>query len=141
MTDGKPNFLRPTNWKSVRFNRFWEGLRRRKLLAQECYDCRAVIFPPRPLCPSCLTGDLGWVEIDGRGTLHSWTEVHIASPEFDTPFLLGLVDLSKGIGRIAAKIVGAERSQLRIGMPVKVGYVDVEEDFTLYCIVVEPRKH
>lgn len=75
--------------------------------------------------------------MSGKGTLYSWTEVNIASPEFDTPFLLGLVDLSQGIGRIAAKIVGAEAHQLRIGMPVKITYADVGKDFSLYCITLE----
>ena len=78
-----------------------------------------------------------WVEINGEGTLHSWTEVNFAGPEFDTPFLLGIMDLSQGIGRIAAKIVGAEAQQLKIGMPVKIAYVDAHKDLSLYCITVD----
>jgi len=61
----------------------------------------------------------------------------MARPEFDTPYLLGLVDLSDGLGRLAGKIVGAEAKQLKIGMPVKIVYADVDEDFTIYCIALE----
>jgi len=61
----------------------------------------------------------------------------MARPEFDTPYLLGLVDLSDGLGRITAKIVGAEANQLKIGMPVKIIYSDVDEDFTVYRISIE----
>jgi hypothetical protein len=37
-----------------------------------------------------------------------------------------------------AKIVGARPGQLRICMPVEISYVDVEDDFTLYCMLMEP---
>ena len=61
----------------------------------------------------------------------------MARSEFDTPYLLGLVDLSDGLGRITGKIIGAEAGQLRIGMPVKFSYTDIDEDFTIYCIAIE----
>jgi len=137
MTNHKPNFLWPTNVDYLSTKGFWEGLRGRQLLARKCHRCGEMFFPPRSHCPQCLGHDLEWVELSGKGTLYSWTEVNIASPEFDTPFLLGLVDLSQGIGRIAAKIVGAEAHQLRIGMPVKITYADVGKDFSLYCITIE----
>ncbi len=84
----------------VSFTRsFWEGLSQHKLLGQSCPSCDEKFFPPRPYCPECLADQLDWIELDTRGTLHSWTQVRVAGPEFDTPFLLGLVDLSGGIGR------------------------------------------
>ena len=137
MADGKPNFLRPTNVDSVSSREFWQGLRDRKFLAQECRGCTSVFSPPRSLCPNCMSDDLGWREIRGSGTLHSWTEVRLASPEFDTPFLLGMVDLPDGCGRLVARIFDAEVRHLKIGMPVSIHYVDVDEGLTLYCIKPE----
>lgn len=137
MGSEKPNFLWPTNLNCAATKRFWEGLRRRQFWARRCRDCDETFFPPRSHCPHCLGNNLEWVELSDRGTLHSWTEVNIAGPRFDTPYLLGLVDLSEGIGRIAAKIVGAESHQLKIGMPVRIIYADVGEDFSLYCITVD----
>jgi uncharacterized OB-fold protein len=61
----------------------------------------------------------------------------MARPEFDTPYLLGLVDMSDGLGRIAGKIIGAEANQLKIGMPVKIIYADVDEEYTIYLIAIE----
>ncbi|HEX75349.1 MAG TPA: Zn-ribbon domain-containing OB-fold protein [Dehalococcoidia bacterium] len=133
----KPNFLWPTNANYATTKEFWEGLRRRQFLARKCHRCDEMFFPPRSHCPHCLGNDLEWVELSGKGTLYSWTEVNIAAPEFDTPFLLGLVDLPQDIGRIAAKIVGAEAHQLRIGMPVKISYADVHKDLSLYCIIID----
>lgn len=137
MMSKKPNFLWPTNVNHAATKEFWEGLRKRQLLARKCRRCSETFFPPRSHCPHCLGNDLEWVELSGKGTLYSWTEVNIAGPEFDTPFLLGIVDLSQGIGRLAAKIVGAEAHQLRIGMPVKITYADVHKDLSLYCITVD----
>jgi len=137
MGSKKPNFLWPTNVNHVTTKGFWEGLQKGQLLARKCRRCGETFFPPRSHCPHCLGNDLEWVGLSGKGTLYSWTEVSIAGAEFDTPFLLGLVDLSEGIGRVAAKIIGAEAHQLRIGMPVKITYAAVHKDFSLYCITID----
>ena len=137
MASQKPNFLRPTNANAASARRFWQGLSEEKLLAQKCTPCGTRFFPPRPVCPSCLGNDLDWVELSGRGTLHSWTKVHLASPEFDTPFFLGLVDLEDGIGRITARIPDADPARLIIGMPVRIGYARLADDFTLYSIALD----
>ncbi|MFC2003673.1 Zn-ribbon domain-containing OB-fold protein [Chloroflexota bacterium] len=137
MVSNKPNYLRPTSLDCISTKGFWEGLRRRQLLARKCPHCGEVFFPPRSHCPHCLGSDLQWVELSGKGTIHSWTEVHVAGPEFDTPYLLGLVDLSEGVGRIASKLVGVEAHQLRLGMPVRIVYRDTDEGFTLYQFTPE----
>jgi len=134
MAPHKSNFLRPSNLRSPSAREFWRGLSEERFLAPRCKVCEATFFPPRPRCPECVGEDLEWTELSGRGTLHSWTEVHIASPEFETPFLLGLVDLEDGIGRFAAKIMDARAQQLEIGMPVRISYVKPDADFTLYCV-------
>jgi len=137
MMNNKPNCLRPSTLHYPSAKEFWEGLKRRKLLTKKCIPCNEVFFPPRSHCPQCLGNDLEWVKLSGKGTLHSWTQVYMARPEFDTPYLLGLMDLSDGLGRITGKIVEAEAKQLKIGMPVKIIYADVDEDFTVYCIAIE----
>ena len=133
----KTNILRPTNLYATWARPFWEGLSDNKLLAQSCASCSAAFFPPRPYCPRCLADGLDWIELSDRGTLHSWTEVRVAGPEFDTPFFLGLVDLCEGMGRLAAKIVDAEAAQLQIGMPVRISCVKTGADFEPYCLMLE----
>jgi len=133
----KPNFLWPRNLTYTSTGGFWEGMRKRQFLAGKCLGCGEIFFPPRSHCPQCLGDKLKWEKLSDNGTLYSWTQVIAARAEFDTPFLLGLVDLPGGIGRITARIVEAEPHQLRIGMPVKILYADVDKDFTLYCITIE----
>ncbi|MDH7479124.1 MAG: Zn-ribbon domain-containing OB-fold protein [Syntrophomonadaceae bacterium] len=128
----RPGFLWPANRNSPSGRPFWEGLRQGRFLAPRCRACGELFFPPRPFCPECLGEELEWQKLSGRGTLHSWTELHYARPEFSTPFLLGLIDLEEGVGRIIARIEDASGRELQIGQPMEIQISEVEEGFCLY---------
>lgn len=130
----KPNYIRPNNYNSPVGKNFWEGMTDGIFLAQRCLVCGELFFPPRPFCPECLGDKLIWEELSRRGTLHSWTELHYARPEFDTPLLLGLVDLEEGIGRIVARIDDAVVDELHIGQPVEITTFNTGDGFYLYRI-------
>jgi len=137
MPSDKPNFLRPTNADARWARGFWDGLRDRKLMAGHCRGCEETFFPPRPRCPACLGADLGWSELSGQGSLKSWTRIRVASQEFDAPFLLGLIELEGGVGRLSAKIMVDDEQELSVGMPARVGFLDPAPDLSLYCIIPE----
>ena len=46
---------------------FWEGLKARRLLIQQCNACAHWNFYPRRHCPVCLEHDLAWREVDAKG--------------------------------------------------------------------------
>ena len=53
-------------------------------------------YPPTTTCPWTGDREYEWVDVEGRGTVHSYTEVHHAiQPAFrsHTPYLVLLVDL------------------------------------------------
>ncbi len=116
----RPNYLKPTNLGSPGAKKFWEGLRAGKFLAPRCEACGELFFPPRAHCPECLNDVFVWVELSGKGSLYSWTELFFVQPEFDAPLLLGLVDLAEGVGRILTRITGVAAGELYIGMPVMI---------------------
>jgi uncharacterized protein len=69
---------------------------------QACSACNLIRYPPTTACPWCASPDARWVPVDGRGTVHSYTEVHHAiQPAFKnhTPYLILMVDLDtqKGV--------------------------------------------
>ena len=69
---------------------------------QRCAGCGLVRYPPTTACPWCASPDARWVPVEGRGAVHSYTEVHHAiQPAFrnHTPYLILLVDLDtqKGV--------------------------------------------
>jgi uncharacterized protein len=129
---GKPNFLLPTNLESPGAVQFWQGLQTGKFLAPRCRCCGELFFPPRSHCPECLEDSFAWEELSGQGILYSWTELFFAQPEFDTPFLLGLIDLAEGIGRIAAGIPQGKAEELYIGMPVVIKILQQGDGMAIY---------
>src|SRR5262252_10559402 len=69
---------------------------------QRCASCKLFRYPPSTACPWCAELDSEWVPVDGRGTVHSYTEVHHPiQPAFKnhTPYLILMVDLDtqKGV--------------------------------------------
>jgi hypothetical protein len=89
-----------------------------------------VFFPPRARCPKCLSKELGWVELSGRGELYSWSEIHMPPLALEETYVLGIIDLEERVGRIITRI-DAKPEELKIGMKMKINYVDVKEDLTL----------
>jgi uncharacterized OB-fold protein len=80
---------------------------------QACTACHRMRYPPTTACPWCAEPGARWVAVDGRGTVHSYTEVHHAiQPAFrdHTPYLVLLVDLDaqKGVpsAEEALRVVG-----------------------------------
>ena len=127
MTAAKLNFVYSTI--TVYAKNYWEGLKEKRLKAQKCKECGEVFFPPRARCPECLSKELDWVELSGRGELYSWSEIHMPPLAFE-PYILGIIDLEERVGRIITRI-DAKPEELKIGMKMKIDYVDVKEDLTL----------
>lgn len=69
---------------------------------QKCDACDLVRYPPTTACPWCMSPKATWVRVEGKGTVHSYTEVHHAiQPAFKahTPYLVLLVDLDTQNGK------------------------------------------
>lgn len=103
---------------------FWEGARAHELRVQTCADCDAAYFPPTPRCWACGSMDVRWTVSSGRGSLYSFAVPHHPqAPGFRYPVLVGLVALEEGT-RLVSNIVGCEREDLRIGMPLELTWLD-----------------
>jgi uncharacterized protein len=112
---------------------FWDALHEGRFVLQRCADCHKVRHYPRPVCDACYSMNAEWVAASGRGTVHSWTITHHAfHPGFkaDLPFTLLTVDLAEGV-RMQAQARGIAAEELRIGLPVKLGFERVKDDLTL----------
>jgi uncharacterized OB-fold protein len=72
---------------------------------QSCAQCGLVRYPPTTACPWCAHPESTWVPVEGKGAVHSYTEVHHAiQPAFKahTPYLVLLVDLDRQKGEPTA---------------------------------------
>ena len=113
---------------------FWDGLKEHKLRIQKCSQCGQFRFPPRIICPYCMSLESEWVEVEGGGTVYSFTIVHHAytpAYEGELPYVVAIIELEEGI-RLISNIVGCKPEQVEIGMHVELTFEDVTPDFTLH---------
>ena len=45
---------------------------------QRCTACNLLRYPPATACPWCASPESQWVPVEGKGAVHSYTEVHHA---------------------------------------------------------------
>jgi uncharacterized OB-fold protein/acyl dehydratase len=110
---------------------FFEGANQHKLLIQRCESCGRLRHPPRPMCPECHSLEWNPLEASGRGVVYSFVVNHHPQvPAFDYPLVVALVELEEGT-RLVSNIVGVDRSEVRVGMPVEVEFVAFDDELTL----------
>jgi uncharacterized OB-fold protein len=69
---------------------------------QACSACGLLRYPPTTACPWCMSLESRWTPVEGRGAVHSYTEVHHAiQPAFrdHAPYLVLLVELDTQKGK------------------------------------------
>jgi uncharacterized OB-fold protein len=117
---------------------------------QACNGCGLFRYPPTTACPWCMSLESYWTRVEGKGAVHSYTEVHHAiQPAFRdfTPYLILLVDLDTQKGKPseheALRVVGnlatpddklAPSDEVRrvgIGTRVRMVFTDVAPGLSL----------
>ncbi|MEU6325988.1 OB-fold domain-containing protein [Streptomyces sp. NPDC047049] len=119
---------------------FWEGVAGHRLLIQRCAECRTLRFPWLPGCNGCGSAEWDTVEANGAGTVFSYIVMHhpsfpaFAAPEHlgeaPGPYAVGLIELAEGV-RIVSNVVGVPADKVRIGMPVRLLFLRVDEELEL----------
>jgi len=129
MADYKKPLPRPTAASLP----FWAAAKRHELQIQRCGSCGAYIFYPREVCPECLSSDLQWIKVSGKGTVYSYTiaraPTHPAFAE-EVPYVIAIVELAEG-PHLTTNITGCKPDEVRVGMPVVATFDDVTPEMTL----------
>ena len=86
---------------------FWDALAAGRLLTTRGRTSGRLTFPPKPFCPYDWGREVEWMELSGRGKLHSQTVIHAVPAAFagEAPIRNGIIDLDERL-RIAARILG-----------------------------------
>ena len=93
------------------------------LLANRCERCGLIFFPRRNFCIQCTKTDrMEEIRLSDRGTLHTYTMVHRASPDLNTPYIIGYVDLKQDGVRIFAPLTECRPEDLEIGMEMALTF-------------------
>ncbi len=117
---------------------------------QRCEDCELLRYPPTTACPWCASPHARWVPVEGKGAVHSYTEVHHAiQSQFKpfTPYMVLLVDLDTQNGaptaQEALRVVGnlatpdgrlappEDVARIGIGSRMRMVFTDVAEGLSL----------
>ena len=94
----------------------------------KCDQCGEVLWPPRIVCPKCLSDQLTWVNLGDEGELFAFTEIQAGAPlgfVQDVPFCVGIVKVGKLL--ISARIDDAKYEDLRIEEKVKLKIVELTD--------------
>jgi len=110
------------------FNRiypFYENLREGRFTTTRCRACSHEAFPPRVICPECLSEELEWVDLPTEGKVKVVTEEEVGVPlGFETPLIHALIDLD-GRLNLFTRIINCKVGELKEGDRVKLHVFDV----------------
>jgi uncharacterized OB-fold protein len=98
---------------------YWDAVRKNELWVQRCQRCRAWQWGPEWICHACLSFDVGWEQVEGRGRIYSWERAwHPVHPALrgSGPYVVVLVELPHaGSIRMVGNLVGDPRQDVTIG--------------------------
>lgn len=130
---GETIISRPVPEPTIDSKPYWDGLKERRLLLQQCGDCGLVRHYPRPMCAACHSLEVRWIESSRQGRLHSWTEVHhpfVPALRDEIPYVMATVDLEEGV-RLQCQMLGTETDALRLDLPVEIVFREVQDGLVL----------
>jgi uncharacterized OB-fold protein len=106
---------------------YWDGIRDHRLLIQRCAGCGTLRLPWLPGCDACGAGGWDTVQAGGEGVVFSYVVMHHPPfPAFDPPYAVALVELAEGV-RVLGNVVGVPYDKVRIGMPVRLEFLDLAD--------------
>jgi uncharacterized OB-fold protein len=113
---------------------WWQAAAEHRLQVQCCDNCGHGMLPPAPICSECRSSQLTMKDVNGKGSLYTYTVVHQpVSMEQEMPFVIAIVELdTKGVSnntvRMMSNIVGASVEPTDIGRAVSVAWEDMSEE-------------
>lgn len=115
--------------QSPDFNRihpFYSNLREGRLTTTRCTECGKQSFPPRVVCPQCMSEKLEWVDLPATGRVLVVTEEEVGVPVgFETPLIHAMIDLG-GQLTLFARVIGCKMGDLKEGDEVKLAVFKVD---------------
>jgi uncharacterized protein len=111
---------------------FWEAAKHRQLAIQRCVSCGYYNHPPRIICDACLSQELRFEPVSGRGRIHTFTVMHqrdVPGFESEAPFINVVVELvEQPMLLMVSNLPISSRERVGIGAPVEVEFEDRGDD-------------
>lgn len=110
---------------------FWEAASKEKLVACRCADCKTFRHPPGPYCPNCLSQNIEWPELSGKGEIFTFTVIRrTAVPGLAeiVPYVVGSIAIPEADNiRFVGAVIDCDPADVKIGKPVEVAWVHGSE--------------
>jgi hypothetical protein len=101
---------------------FFDGAAAGKLMIRRCTNCGKAHWYPRALCPFCF-GECAWEQASGKAKIYTFSVMERSDP----PYAIGYVTLEEGPA-VLTNFVDTDLPALRIGMPVRVTFIQAENN-------------
>ena len=112
---------------------YWDALADGRVELQRCSECDTWVYYPRARCPHCLSPDLVWHEVSGKGVVYTFTVARQpttpAFAEVDDP-IIAVVELDEGV-RVTTSLEEIEPADVRVGMRVEPVFAPAEDGMVI----------
>ena len=98
-----------------------------------CKNHNGFFFYPRDLCPVCLSPDIEWAKVTGKGRVYAYTVVYQPNdPLFaeDAPYTYAVIQLDEG-ARMISNVIEIDPEKVEIDMRVEAVFEDITDEWTL----------
>jgi uncharacterized OB-fold protein len=114
---------------------FWDAAKEGVLKLQRCQSCRQFQHPPYATCVNCVSTDLAFEPVSGKGSIYAYTIMyHTGDKRFApaVPYASIIVELDDAPGALlAGNLLDAEYTEAKVGKRVEVTFQRLNDDFTL----------
>ena len=105
---------------------FWDTVDAEAMEIPRCRTCGKPHFYPHALCPNCMSPDLEYIPVSGRGTVYTYTVIRSPQPAFKglEPYVVANVELEEGV-RMMANVLTDDADSVGIGTKVRLVYQEL----------------
>jgi uncharacterized protein len=128
-----PEYTKPLPRLTTLNRPYFEGAAQGELRLQQCADCSNHYFPPSSRCPNCLSTNVSWVKVSGRGVVWSWIVMHqryFREFEEDLPYNVAFIKLEEG-PFLMSTVVGMPEDQIRCDLPVEATFEPATDEIAI----------
>jgi hypothetical protein len=124
--------------KELTMKNYFDAIAEGKLMGSKCVKCGKIFVPPKKICNACMSSEKEWIQLSGKGTLDTFSLVHVGARYFSKqgygmkkPYCFGVIKLEEG-PRVSAHVVGPSKeweydpANFKIGMALKMKPLNVE---------------
>ncbi|MDY6862754.1 MAG: Zn-ribbon domain-containing OB-fold protein [Thermodesulfobacteriota bacterium] len=114
-----------------RLYKFFDYLKEGKFTTTKCKDCGYLPWPPRIICPECLSENLEFVDMPKTGKVFTFTVQYGGVPMgFTPPTIFAGVEFDNGM-RLVVAVIDTKPEEIKIGVEVELKTMQVSRDRVL----------